>query len=189
MIVTWYNSLMKLVVGLGNPGKEYENTRHNLGFRVVDELVNRVQGTGYSWEKNAKLKSEICNLKTETCNLLVAKPQTFMNNSGEAVNLLAAYYKLSVTDLIVVYDELDLSLGEIRVREGGSSAGHHGVQSIIEALGTDQFTRIRLGIGPASDSAERFVLESFTKDETQKVINMINEAVVAIDRRLLSPLD
>lgn len=190
---------MKLIVGLGNPGEKYAGVRHNLGFVVVDELVDRLQGTGDSWKKNEKLKSEICNLKTETCNLILAKPQTYMNNSGLAIKLLTTYYKLPATDVIVIHDELDLPLGKIKVRIGGAAAGHHGVESIIAALGTDQFIRVRLGIGNLrtqsgehkgqSVSAEKFVLEPFVPREKPQVKHMIKQALKALDLLLEKGLE
>lgn len=170
---------MKLIVGLGNPGEQYKNTRHNLGFMVLDEMVKE------SWEESKKFKSLIA----KTRDIIFVKPQTYMNNSGLAINLLTVYYKLPATDLIVIYDELDLPLGKIRVKKGGSSAGHHGLESIINVLKTDQFQRVRLGIGPAKISPEKFVLESFASFEKPLVKKMIKEAISAIDRVLLSPLD
>lgn len=175
---------MKLIVGLGNPGEKYKNTRHNLGFEVVDKLVDRLQGTGYSWKKEAKFKAEICNLQTTTYNLILAKPQTYMNNSGLAVSAVAEYFKISPEDIIVVHDDLDLALGKIQIKKGGSAAGHHGVESVIENLGTDQFIRIRLGIGPGirtgNFNAEQFVLEKFKADEKVIVEKMVNQAVEAV---------
>lgn len=182
---------MKLVVGLGNPGEKYANVRHNLGFMALDKLVDKLQGTIYSWENNQKLKSLICNLKPTTYNLIMAKPQTYMNNSGIAVKLLAAYYKIPTTDIIVVYDELDLPLGKIKVRMGGAAAGHHGVENIIEALETDKFIRVRLGIGnlktqsaehkKASISAEKFVLEPFLHSEKAPLKHMLKQVVGALE--------
>lgn len=190
---------MKLIVGLGNPGEKYIGIRHNLGFAVVDELVDRLQGTGDSWRKKEKLKSEICNLKTKTCSLIAAKPQTYMNNSGMAVKLLAGYYKIAPEDIIIVHDELDLPLGKIKVRRGGAAAGHHGVESIIAALGTDQFIRVRLGIGNLKTlsgehkgrtiSAEKFVLEPFTHPEKPQVKHMIKQAIKALDLLLEKGLE
>ncbi|MDO8576835.1 MAG: aminoacyl-tRNA hydrolase [Candidatus Daviesbacteria bacterium] len=199
---------MKLIVGLGNPGDKrslrsgdlkYVGTRHNLGFVVANELVDRLQGTGDSWNKSEKLKSEICNLKTTTCNLIIAKPQTYMNNSGMAVKLLASYYKIAPEDIIIIHDELDLPLGKIKVRIGGAAAGHHGVESVMEALGTDQFIRVRLGIGNLktqssehkgqSLNAEKFVLEPFIHSEKPQVKHMIKQAIKALDLLLEKGLE
>lgn len=182
---------MKLIIGLGNPGEKYEDTRHNLGFRVVDELVHRLQVTGDSWEMEEKFKSEICNLKAETCNLVLVKPQTHMNASGIAVAKIAKYFKVPLPDVIVVHDELDLPLGKIKVRVGGSAAGHRGVESVIEGLGSDKFVRFRLGIGTLhsqrSDKdrqradTEQFVLEPFEAVEKPKVKHMLKKAVAALE--------
>ncbi len=180
---------MKLVVGLGNPEERYANTRHNLGFEVANKLVDSLQGTGDSWKNNEKLKSQICKLKTENCELVIAKPQTFMNKSGIAVKLLTTYYKIPTTDVIIIHDELDLPLGKIKVRMGGAAAGHHGVESIIEALGTDQFIRVRLGIGPFQSSAEKFVLEPFMHSEKAQVKHMIKQALKALDELLEKGLE
>ena len=163
---------MKLVVGLGNPGDKYAKVRHNLGFMVVDKLVSSIKYQ-VLWEDNKKFKSQIARISTE---LLAAKPQSYMNNSGMAVKLLADYYKVSPADIIIIYDELDLPLGKIKVRLGGAAAGHHGVESIIEALETDQFTRVRIGIGKGSDP-EKFVLDAFEPSEKPKLKYAIAQAV------------
>lgn len=167
---------MKLIIGLGNPGEKYQKNRHNLGFAVLDEIAD-------NWEDNKKLKSLI----SKKNDLILAKPLTYMNNSGLAVKLLTINYKLQSINLIVVHDDLDLMLGQIKVRTGGSGAGHHGVESIIKALGTDQFTRIRLGIGNQKShsgehhrvhfDADKFVMEPFEPDEIPKVKHMIKQVV------------
>lgn len=185
---------MKIVVGLGNPGAKYSKVRHNLGFMVVDELVKKLMVTG-KWSMVNKLKSEIfeANYELSTINhkLVLAKPQTYMNNSGLAVKLLTTYYQLPPTDVIIVHDELDLPLGKIKVRLGGAAAGHHGVESIIKALDNDQFIRVRLGVGNLrTQSAEHgtahidtnhFVLEPFLSSEKSKVKHMLKQAVKALD--------
>lgn len=167
---------MKLLIGLGNPvlrqaqdKDKYSGTRHNLGFMVLDKLAD-------SWEDNKKFKSQIAKVSQE---LLAVKPMTYMNNSGMAVKLLADYYKISPADIIIIHDELDLPLGKIKVRLGGAAAGHHGVESIINALGTDQFIRVRLGIGAHVD-AEKFVLEPFMHSEKAQVKYMIKQSVKAL---------
>ncbi len=186
---------MKLIVGLGNPGDKYQGTRHNLGFMVVDELAKKlgysVEGRAYSWKYEKKFKSEVINYTLDASHYTLVKPQTYMNNSGLAVQLISSYYHLASSDIIVVYDELDLPLGKIKVRLGGAAAGHHGVESIIASLGTDQFIRIRLGIGNlktqssehkhAHIDAEKFVLEPFTNSEKSHVKHMIKEALRALD--------
>lgn len=190
---------MKLIVGLGNPGEKYAGIRHNLGFTVVDKLVDRLQGTVDSWEKSNKFKSLICNLKAETYNLILAKPQTYMNKSGLAVALMAEYYKIAPENIVVVHDELDLPLGKIKVRLGGAAAGHHGVESVIKELGTDKFVRIRLGIGNLKTqsaerkaihvSAEKFVLAPFLHSEKSQVKHMVKKALKALDLLLSKGLE
>lgn len=175
---------MKLIVGLGNPGEKYQNVRHNLGFLALEEF--RRKGDWGDWGEEVKFKSEIVK-KDE---IILVRPQTYMNNSGLAVRLLTTYYKLPTTDLIVVYDELDLPLGKIKVRMGGAAAGHHGVESIIKELGSDQFIRVRLGIGnlktqsgehkAAHISAEKFVLEPFMHSEKSQVKHMLKAALKAL---------
>ncbi|OGE38341.1 aminoacyl-tRNA hydrolase [Candidatus Daviesbacteria bacterium RIFCSPLOWO2_01_FULL_39_12] len=176
---------MKLIVGLGNPGEKYASVRHNLGFMAVEEF--RRKGDWGNWGIEGKFKSEI--IKKD--QIILARPQTYMNNSGMAVSALVNFYKIAPEDVIVVYDELDLPLGKIKVRLGGAAAGHHGVESIIKELGTDQFIRIRLGIGNirtqssehkgAHVSAEKFVLEPFMHSEKAQVKHMIKRAVKALE--------
>lgn len=177
-----------LIVGLGNPEARYANTRHNLGFEILNELIKKLNLV--DWKMEDKFKAEII----KDGELFFAKPQTFMNNSGMAVSLIANYYKISPEDIIVIYDELDLPLGKIKVRMGGAAAGHHGVESIIEALGTDQFIRVRLGIGNSKTqssehkgahiSAEKFVLEPFLHSEKAQVKHMTKQALKALDMLL-----
>ena len=175
---------MKLVVGLGNPGEKYASVRHNLGFDVVDEF--RRKGDWGNWGYEGKFKSEIVK-KDET---VLARPQTYMNNSGLAVRQLVDYYKISVEDVIVIHDELDLPLGKIKVRLGGAAAGHHGVESIIEVLKNDKFIRVRLGIGNLKiHSPEKFVLEPFLSNEKSQVKHMTRQALKAIDELLEKGLE
>ncbi len=184
---------MKLVVGLGNPGEKYQNVRHNLGFNAVEEF--RREGDWGDWADEGKFKSEIVK-KDE---IILARPQAYMNNSGLAVKLLTAYYKIPTTDVIVVYDELDLPLGKIKVRMGGAAAGHHGVESIMQHLGSDQFIRVRLGIGNLKTqsaehrrvhvSAEKFVLEPFIHSEKSPVKHMLKQAIKALDLLLEKGLE
>src|SRR5947208_4293391 len=134
---------MKLVVGLGNPGPEYERTRHNAGYRVVDKLASKL---GWKWSERrsrAILASGTIGLE----KVVLAKPLTFMNLSGEAVGELVRWYKIEPEDILVVYDEMDLPLGILRLRANGSAAGHNGVKSIITHLHSDKFPRLRIGVG------------------------------------------
>lgn len=176
---------MYLIVGLGNPGEKYENTRHNLGFLAVDELRRKLKMGEWSLEK--KLKAEIVKFD----EFILARPQTYMNVSGMSVDAITKYYKISPDEVIVVHDELDLPLGHIKIRRGGSDAGHHGIESIIKSLGTDQFVRVRLGIGVlkavsgehkhVSFNAEKFVIDPFSRGEGSKVKSMLKRSVKAVE--------
>ena len=133
---------MKLVVGLGNPGSEYERTRHNVGFRVVEKLAAKL---GWKWERRGRAVLASGTIGPE--KVVLVKPLTFMNLSGEVVGELVRWYKLQPEDVLVVYDELDLPAGKIRLRARGSAAGHHGLEDIIHHLHTNAFPRLRVGIG------------------------------------------
>ena len=173
---------MKLIVGLGNPEERYVNTRHNLGFDVLDELTRKLNLVDWTFDK--KFKAQII----KTPELILAKPQTFVNKSGMAVSAIVNYHKINPEDVVIIHDELDLPLGKIKVRLGGAAAGHHGVESIIESLGTDKFIRIRLGIGNLRTN-EKFVLEPFTSGEKPKVKHMIKQALKALETILEKGLD
>ncbi|OGN99974.1 MAG: aminoacyl-tRNA hydrolase, partial [Chloroflexi bacterium RBG_13_52_14] len=154
---------MKLIVGLGNPGRDYVNNRHNAGFKCVD-LFAREHGISLT-QRGARSKlgtGEVANVR-----IVLAKPQTFMNLSGEAVSALVRRYKLSPEDILVIHDDLDLPLGKIRIREKGSSGGHKGVKSIIERVGSQDFLRIRIGIAPIEEEVDavEHVLSDFTPEE------------------------
>ena len=178
------NSFMKLIVGLGNPGRDYVNNRHNVGFKCVD-LFAREHGISLT-QRGARSKlgtGEVANTR-----IVLAKPQTFMNLSGEAVSALVRRYKLSPEDVLVIHDDLDLPLGKIRIRERGSSGGHNGLKSIIARLGTQDFPRIRVGISPAEGSdgaaatevdAIEHVLSDFTETE-KNVMREIYARVAAV---------
>ncbi len=181
---------MKLIVGLGNPGEKYAGTRHNLGFEVLEEMRKKLNLVDFTMEN--KFKSEILKLvQDDGEQLILVKPQTYMNNSGLAVSLLANFYKIAPEDVVIIHDELDLPLGKIKVRLGGAGAGHHGVESIIKGLGTDQFIRVRLGIGNlktqssehkhAHIDTNKFVLEPFMHSEKAQVKHMIKKALKAIE--------
>lgn len=134
---------MKLIVGLGNPGSEYADTRHNIGYMILDKLAKELGEESARWNEQDKFQAVTARIG----DVLLVKPITFMNRSGEAVSAIMRFYKLSPADVWVIHDDIDLPMGKIRIREQGSSAGHNGVQSIINALGTNNFVRYRLGIG------------------------------------------
>ena len=171
---------MKLIVGLGNPGKEYEKTRHNIGFMVVDALAKEL---GFSKWKNAKYaRGEACRGFVESCceDVLLLKPNTFMNRSGEAVKKALHDLRLSTSDLLVVHDDIDLELGTLRLDFSAGSAGHNGVQSIIDTLATKEFWRLRVGIGPKRGEADQFVLKRFPRTQTAVLKKSIVKAVEVI---------
>jgi PTH1 family peptidyl-tRNA hydrolase len=169
-----------LIVGLGNPGKEYERSRHNLGFFVVDEIVARHGAVS----SNTKLQTKLWTTKLAGTTVLLTEPQTFMNLSGNAVAPLARAKKIAPDHLIVVHDDLDLPLGTIRISRGASAGGHNGVQSVIDTLGTKDFTRVRIGIGrPANDQPiEDYVLTRFTAEEKKQLPEIIDKSILELEK-------
>ncbi len=174
---------MKLIVGLGNPGREYSHNRHNVGFLCVNRLAKKY---GFDFDRTQK-RSRIAVGKINNEDVVLAKPHTYMNRSGEAVSALLKQYSLSLESLIVVHDDLDLPVGRIRIRPGGSAAGHKGVASVVAELGNADFIRVRVGIGhPQDDSAVEnrgvvdYVLGNFTPDEHQIMDEVIDKVVAAI---------
>src|SRR3989344_8707141 len=175
---------MKMIVGLGNPEDRYSKTRHNLGFDMIDKFAKELEGE--EWGMEDKFKAEV--IKKD--DLILVKPQTFMNNSGIAVRLIADYFKITPEDIVVIHDDLDLPLGKIKVRIGGAAAGHHGVESIINSVDTDKFIRVRLGIGNLRTqsgerkgqtvSAVKFVLDIFSQSEKSPVKHMLKQAAKAL---------
>lgn len=164
-----------LVVGLGNPGKEYENTRHNVGFAAMDAFV---AANGFDqWVEKKNLKCLQSGGQLGETRVIVIKPTTFMNLSGEAVQAVANFYKIPADKIIVVHDELDIPFGQIRLRMGGSSAGHNGLKSVIQHMG-EGFGRVRVGIGPKEpeqmDSAD-FVLARFNKEQQSHMSELTRE--------------
>ena len=162
---------MKLIVGLGNPGKEYENNRHNVGFLTASAIKKKFETLNPKFETNSKFK--------------ILKPKTYMNNSGVQVKKEADYYKIDSKDIFVIHDDLDLEFGTLRVSFDSSSAGHNGVQSIIDELKTNHFWRIRIGIGRPSKNipSEKFVLQDFNNEEQKqlpKIIDYISEKMLKL---------
>jgi len=172
---------MKLIVGLGNPGEKYAKTRHNLGFMVVDKFLRKLTPSQKTvWQESKKFNS----LVAKVGDVLLVKPQTMMNASGFAVAKIADFYKIKPEDIWIIHDDVDLPLGELKIRSGGAAAGHHGVESIIKHLGTDKFVRFRLGIGHPGRGAdglvEKYVLREFGINEKAKVKRMIKKTVKAL---------
>ena len=167
---------MLLIVGLGNPGKEYEKTRHNVGFMVIDEIVKR-----YGFSRTfSNFKGEYYKEKVNGEEVIFLKPLTYMNLSGESVSALMRYFKIPLENLVVIYDDLALPVGQIRLREAGSAGGHNGMKSIIKLLGTENFKRIRVGIGkdPNIDIIN-YVLGKPKKEDLPKIEEALTKAMKA----------
>ncbi|MDD2478580.1 MAG: aminoacyl-tRNA hydrolase [Victivallaceae bacterium] len=163
-------SRIKFVVGLGNPGKEYEKTRHNAGFELIKLLLEKLPG---SFEKFHKYNAINFRGRFRGCNLILQMPQTYMNLSGQAVAALAATEKISPSEILVAYDDVDIPLGRLRLRRGGSSGGHNGISSLIENLGSDSFGRLRLGIGEANQSKQTEHVLGYFNAEEQAVFDQV----------------
>lgn len=171
-----------LIVGLGNPGREYQRTRHNAGFMIVDALAER-------WHLNfgrQRSRAELAEGMAGTRRVILAKPQTYMNNSGEAVRPLLRMNNLTPADLLVIADDLDLPFGRVRLRDQGSSGGQRGIKSIIDHLGTDQFARLRIGIGrpPDGEDPVDYVLQPFTALQASEFPAIRDRAIEGIETLL-----
>ena len=171
---------MKLIVGLGNPGKEYENTRHNSGFRVVDAFVDDI---GIDFNKN-DFDGTYARFKLDDEDVFVFKPLTYMNLSGTAVQKIVHFYKINPDDIVVIYDDLAIKPGEIRLRLDGSSGGQKGMQNIIDNLGTQKIKRIRIGIGEPKFDTIDYVLGKPDKEDAPKIDKAIERAVNALKEYL-----
>lgn len=168
---------MKLIIGLGNPGKEYEKNRHNIGYRIIDRLSNKLGLEEMSCSKFSAMTTEGSILGEKT---ILIKPQTFMNLSGKSIREFTNFYKLDPTkDIFILYDDKDILFGKIRERDDGSSGGHNGIKSIIEELGTEKFHRLKFGIGHAEQTipTDAFVLQNFSMEEEEQLPTLIDEAV------------
>jgi PTH1 family peptidyl-tRNA hydrolase len=170
----------QLVVGLGNPGPQYATTRHNLGFLVADILSDRI-GSGFKVHK--KSGAEVATGRLGGRPIVLAKPRVYMNESGRQVGPLAKFYSVPPEDIIIVHDELDIEFGRIRLKFGGGVAGHNGLRSVASALGTNDFQRVRIGIGrpPGRKSGATFVLENFTSTERPEVPTICEQAADATE--------
>lgn len=172
---------MILIAGLGNPGKEYAGTRHNIGFGVITRLSDQ-----YNIAIKSKEHKAICGKgMIHGTKVILAQPQTYMNLSGESIRSLADYYKIDPEDIIIVYDDISLDVGNIRVRGKGSAGGHNGMKSIIEHLGTNEFPRVKVGVGdkPKGGDLANYVLGHFSKEDEKKmsdVLDMAADAAVCI---------
>lgn len=196
---------MKLIAGLGNPGLEHENTRHNVGFMAIDQFLKDFEDLAntkwqisdkfkgdikeISWQRKKKNDSRII-LKPLVEKIILLKPKTYMNNSGLSVSLVANFYKIPISDIWVLHDDVDFSIGNLKIKQGGASAGHRGVASIIESLNSDKFFRFRMGIGRPNEksSLDNFVLDKFTHQDHAKLREMLKRSSKAITEGLENDL-
>ncbi len=172
-----------MVVGLGNPGSQYEKTKHNIGFMVIDAIADTVTHT--PWRED--MKALVCTFTLDGEKIMLVKPQTFMNASGEAVGPLMRYYKLDPSDVFCVYDDMDLPVGKIRIRPNGSAGGHNGIKSLLAHIGSDGFPHFRFGIGrplPQWTVADH-VLAPFPEDQQEKV----KDGIAAMAKAVLGTLE
>lgn len=190
---------MNIIVGLGNPGPEYLDSRHNIGFMVADHLAREIGGANLVWSMDTKHNA----LVAKAADVLLVKPQTFMNNSGTAVAGLVSYYKIKPENVWVIHDDIDLPLGKIRIRQKGGSAGHNGVESILKTLGSDAFIRFRLGVGrggkeSTGENADKnlhhrsviqFVLSRFNRHEAGSLKHLVKHGTDAVQMAILEGLD
>lgn len=194
---------MKLIVGLGNPGLKHEKTRHNLGFTILDTFLKDFSSIPIvSFKTEKKFQAEVAEIewqpkKAKMEKAILVKPLTYMNGSGSAVGLISKFYKIAPIDIWVIHDEIDLPLGGMKIRFGGASAGHKGVESIIEHLGTDKFWRFRIGIGMQHEKVhdkrikpiDSYVLGDFSEGERGKAREIIKKSVKAIQDALEEGLE
>ncbi len=172
--------IMKLIVGLGNPGGEYNGTRHNVGFEIIDRLGASFAAT---FKAEPRFKSIVGEARINDQKVLLMKPQTYMNNSGEAVQALVSFYKLDLADVLVIHDEMDFAPGDFAFNLGSRSAGHNGIESVQQSLGTMDIARLRIGIGRpvAPIKKEDYVLAKFTLEERLAIDKACETAVKAVE--------
>lgn len=176
---------MKIIVGLGNPGSKYEGTRHNIGFEAVDRLARFMgiavrQRRAYSLVGAGRIASK---------EAILAKPQTYMNNSGRAARSLLSHYHEEPSQLIVIHDDMDLDCGRLRIKRGGGDGGHRGLQSILSVLGTDQFVRVKIGVGRPREEAVDHVLNAFLREEREVLAAVMEKVVGAVELLALDRID
>ena len=179
---------MRLIVGLGNPGDKYKDTRHNVGWQLADYLHEA--WSFVDWDEKKKFKSHIAKGTVGDASVTLVKPQTFMNNSGDAVEALASYFDISSENIWVIQDELDLSFGNFKIQADRGSASHNGIESIMNKLGTKNFNRIRIGISPTADKRPQdshyFVLKRFSFFERRKRSKLFEEIKISLEQKLSS---
>lgn len=177
---------MKLIVGLGNPGKRYEKTRHNIGFMALDALQKKWGAP--DWSLSSKFNAEVTSYAPTQEKIYLVKPMTFMNESGQSIHLMAEYYKIEPADIIVIHDDKDIPLGEIKAQRDRGHAGHNGIRSIIDHIGTKDFHRIRIGVANQKKQEKMdtsdFVLGKFGLLERSDVSKVIDKSVLLIEQML-----
>lgn len=174
--------MMKLIIGLGNPGKQYEHTRHNIGFDCIDALAKK-------WDaplNQMKFNGMYASVHRPEGKVILLKPLTYMNLSGESVRPLMDYFDIALEDIIVIYDDLDLETGKLRLRQKGSAGGHNGIKSLIQHLGTQEFNRIRVGISrpPSGMKVADYVLAKFSKEDAATIEKAVEKTVAAVEASL-----
>lgn len=182
---------MKLIIGLGNPGKEYTGTRHNTGFVFIEILQTKWNFPDFEFQK--KLNAELSRGKFQQEDTVLIKPQTFMNASGKIVKKILDFYKLTPKNLLVIHDDLDIAMGNYKLTDNSSSAGHNGVRNIIDQLGTQEFQRVRIGVGQTKEEAlvcridaHNFVLGKFSEEETGKLKSIELSILKEVERICVS---
>src|SRR5215216_283192 len=176
-----------LLIGLGNPGREYRDSRHNIGFMLIDRMAVRLNARGMKVQS----KAIVMNTQYEERKLILAKPQTYMNLSGQSVQGLIHFYKLPLANVFIAHDDLDIPFGTIRIRPGGGPGGQRGMASTIEQLGTKDFPRLRIGIGrpPGRMDPSAYVLQDFSRDETRSLSEILDRAADAALEFVINGLD
>lgn len=176
--------MVKLIVGLGNPGSKYHETKHNVGFMVLDKIVKDLN---ISFTEDKIFKAEVASTFLYQEKVYFVKPTTFMNNSGQAVKALLTYYNLDIEDLLIIYDDLDMEVGKIRFRQKGSAGGHNGIKSIIAHIGSQEFDRVKIGIGRPKGqmSVIHHVLGGFEGDDKITIAQTVDKVVAAIDQYMV----
>ena len=173
--------MIKLIVGLGNPGREYEKTRHNAGFLFLDHVLEKYSGC---WTNESKFHGIVANTFIDGNKVILLKPQTFMNRSGLSVGSVVRFYKFDVEEVLIAHDELDFEAGKVKLKKGGGHAGHNGLRDIIAALGNKDFCRIRSGIGrsKAGKSVSDYVLSGPGKEEKALILSAFNSIELQLDK-------
>ncbi|HEX7041955.1 MAG TPA: aminoacyl-tRNA hydrolase [Patescibacteria group bacterium] len=196
---------MKLIIGLGNPGEQYEKTRHNVGFMVLEQFLKDFESAKDTvWQNSKKFKADIAEIEWQPKHgkmekVILVKPKTYMNNSGMSVDLVAKFYKIQPKDIWVVHDDVDLRLGTLRIRKGGGSAGHRGIESLLTVLPEGDFWRFRCGIGRPDDTGKEhmvnhkgiddFVLGTFNHEERSHLKELIHHSAKALEMALEEGLE